>query len=214
VVGARATRTTHPQALAGFRRILSAVLGQPFDVSNPYAWITKSEVIERIVQSGCADLITHTRSCTRVAVEMDNDGSLKAVCEHRGNRQRISLDEPDAGTPCGPDNDGATAAGEATEPPEEDEGVRPIPDRLVTELTAHRTLALRDALSEDEIAEAVRVLYTDTHNVAEGAGAASFAAMMKQRGRLRGMRVGLVLSGGNIDMPILSRILRGETPEV
>lgn len=66
VVGARATRTTHPQALAGFRRILSAALGQPFDVRNPYAWITKSEVIERIVQSGCADLIRHTRSCTRV----------------------------------------------------------------------------------------------------------------------------------------------------
>lgn len=66
VVGARATRTTHPQALAGFRRILSAALGQPFDVSNPYAWITKSEVVERIVQYGCADLIRHTRSCTRV----------------------------------------------------------------------------------------------------------------------------------------------------
>jgi 7-cyano-7-deazaguanine synthase in queuosine biosynthesis len=66
VVGARATRTTHPQALAGFRRILSAVLGQSFDVSNPYAWITKSEVIERIVQSDCADLIKYTRSCTRV----------------------------------------------------------------------------------------------------------------------------------------------------
>ncbi len=66
VVGARATRTTHPQALAGFRRILSAVLGQPFDVSNRYAWITKSEVVERIVQGGCADFIRHTRSCTRV----------------------------------------------------------------------------------------------------------------------------------------------------
>src|SRR5262249_30315677 len=66
VVGARATRTTHPQALAGFRRVLSAVLGQSFDVNNPYAWITKSEVTERIVQSGCSDLIRHTRSCTRV----------------------------------------------------------------------------------------------------------------------------------------------------
>jgi 7-cyano-7-deazaguanine synthase in queuosine biosynthesis len=66
VVGARATRTTHPQALAGFQRILSAVLGQSFDVSNPYAWITKSEVVERIVQCGCPDLIRHTRSCTRV----------------------------------------------------------------------------------------------------------------------------------------------------
>ena len=66
VVGARATRTTHPQALAGFRRILSAVLDQAFDISNPYAWITKTEVIERIVQGGCADLIKDTRSCTRV----------------------------------------------------------------------------------------------------------------------------------------------------
>ena len=66
VVGARATRTTHPQAMAGFRRVLSAVLGQPFDVTNPYAWMTKTEVIDRIVQNGCGDLIRHTRSCTRV----------------------------------------------------------------------------------------------------------------------------------------------------
>jgi hypothetical protein len=53
VVGARATRTTHPQALAGFRRVLSAVFGQFFDISNPYAWMTKSEVIERITQNRC-----------------------------------------------------------------------------------------------------------------------------------------------------------------
>jgi 7-cyano-7-deazaguanine synthase in queuosine biosynthesis len=66
VVGARATRTTHPQALAGFRRVLSEVLGHSFEVSNPFAWMTKSEVIERIAQNGCSDLIRHTRSCTRV----------------------------------------------------------------------------------------------------------------------------------------------------
>jgi 7-cyano-7-deazaguanine synthase in queuosine biosynthesis len=66
VVGARATRTTHPRALAGFRHILSAIFGQQFDVKNPYAWIIKAEVIERIVQGGCADLIRHTRSCARV----------------------------------------------------------------------------------------------------------------------------------------------------
>jgi hypothetical protein len=66
VVGARATRTTHPQALAGFRRVLSAVLGQFFDICNPYAWMTKSEVIERITQNRCGDLIRHTRSCARV----------------------------------------------------------------------------------------------------------------------------------------------------
>jgi 7-cyano-7-deazaguanine synthase in queuosine biosynthesis len=66
VVGARATRTIHPQAMAGFRQVLSAVLGQSFDVNNPYAWITKSEVVARIAQGGCSDLIRHTRSCTRV----------------------------------------------------------------------------------------------------------------------------------------------------
>jgi threonine dehydratase len=69
-------------------------------------------------------------------------------------------------------------------------------------------------VSEDEIADAVRVLYTDTHNVAEGAGAAAFAALMKQRDGFRSKRVGLVLSGGNIDMAVLSHILRGETPKV
>ena len=61
-------------------------------------------------------------------------------------------DETGAGTASGPDNNSAAAVGRAyeqAEPPEEDEGVRPIPDRLVTELTAHRTLALRDALAND-----------------------------------------------------------------
>ena len=66
VVGARATRTTHPQVLAGLRRLLSGVLGRSFDVSNPFAWMTKSEVIDRIAQNGCSDLIRYTRSCTRV----------------------------------------------------------------------------------------------------------------------------------------------------
>jgi hypothetical protein len=66
VVGARASRTTHPQALEGFRRLLSGALGRPFGVSNPFAWLTKSDVIDRISQNECSDLIRHTRSCTRV----------------------------------------------------------------------------------------------------------------------------------------------------
>jgi hypothetical protein len=66
VVGARATRTTHPQVLAGFRHILSNILGRPFDVLNPYVWTTKAEVVAAIAKNGCGDLIRHTRSCTRV----------------------------------------------------------------------------------------------------------------------------------------------------
>ena len=66
VVGARATRTTHPQTLAGFQRLFSAVLDRDFGVDNPFAWVTKTEVIERIAANGCSDLIRDTRSCTRV----------------------------------------------------------------------------------------------------------------------------------------------------
>ena len=66
VVGSRATRSTHPQALAGFRRLLSAVVGAPFDVDNPFAWLTKTQIVERIASNGGADLIRHSRSCTRV----------------------------------------------------------------------------------------------------------------------------------------------------
>jgi 7-cyano-7-deazaguanine synthase in queuosine biosynthesis len=66
VVGARATRTTHPQALAGFRWLFAEILDRPFEVDNPFAWLTKHDVVERIATHGCADLIRHTRSCTRV----------------------------------------------------------------------------------------------------------------------------------------------------
>ena len=66
VVGARATRTTHPQTLAGFQSLFSAVLGSDFGVDNPFTWMTKTEVIERIAANDCSDLIRDTRSCTRV----------------------------------------------------------------------------------------------------------------------------------------------------
>ena len=57
-------------------------------------------------------------------------------------------------------------------------------------------------VSDDAIAEAIRAYWTDTHNLAEGAGAAPLAAAMKERGRLAGRKAGLVLSGGNIDFDL------------
>jgi threonine dehydratase len=68
------------------------------------------------------------------------------------------------------------------------------------------------AVSEDEIAEAIRLYHAATHNSAEGAGAAPLAALLKERDRYAGKRVGLILSGGNIDMPVLAQVLRGNTP--
>ena len=67
-------------------------------------------------------------------------------------------------------------------------------------------------VSEDEIAEAMRNLYTATHNIAEGAGAAPLAALLKERAAMRGRCVGLILSGGNIDSGVLARVLEGKTP--
>jgi threonine dehydratase len=67
-------------------------------------------------------------------------------------------------------------------------------------------------VSEDEIAEAMRILYTATHNIAEGAGAAPLAALLKERAAMRGRCVGLILSGGNIDSGVLARVLEGKTP--
>lgn len=62
-------------------------------------------------------------------------------------------------------------------------------------------------VSDEEVAAAMRAIYADTHNVAEGAGAASFAAAWQERGRLRGQVVGTVLSGSNVDASVLSGVL-------
>ncbi len=67
-------------------------------------------------------------------------------------------------------------------------------------------------VSENEIAEAVRIYYTSTHNLAEGAGAAPLAALLKEKDRHVRKRAGVILSGGNIDGPVFAQILRGETP--
>jgi threonine dehydratase len=70
------------------------------------------------------------------------------------------------------------------------------------------------SVSEDEIADAMRAYYEDTHNLAEGAGAAAFAALMQERGKMAGKRVGVVLSGGNVDRPVFAEVLAGKTPKV
>jgi hypothetical protein len=66
VVGARATRSTHPVALERFRRFLGAAIGQPIGLENPFIWKTKADVIRSIVAGGCGPLIKYTVSCTRV----------------------------------------------------------------------------------------------------------------------------------------------------
>ena len=64
-------------------------------------------------------------------------------------------------------------------------------------------------VSDAEVAEAMRMLFADTHNVAEGAGAAGFAAAWQESGRLRGQVVGTSLCGGNVDSDRFARVLGG-----
>jgi hypothetical protein len=64
VVGARATRTTHPQVLNGFARLFSALTGRPFEVENPFVWKTKTDVVNVIGEAGCGQLVGHSTSCT------------------------------------------------------------------------------------------------------------------------------------------------------
>lgn len=67
-------------------------------------------------------------------------------------------------------------------------------------------------VSDAQVAQAMRDIYTDTHNVAEGAGAASFAAAWGQREQLQGLVVGTTLCGGNVDAPVFAQVLTHGNP--
>jgi len=69
-------------------------------------------------------------------------------------------------------------------------------------------------VSDDEIAEAIRLYFRDTHNIAEGAGAAALAALVRERDLMRGGKVAVVLSGGNIDTGWYIHTLGGGVPRV
>ena len=67
-------------------------------------------------------------------------------------------------------------------------------------------------VSEQQIADAVRIYFNDTHHVIEGAGASTLAALIKEKSRMKGMRVGVIASGGNIDSVLFQGILSSTIP--
>jgi threonine dehydratase len=62
-------------------------------------------------------------------------------------------------------------------------------------------------VSDDEIRRAMRIYFTDTHNVVEGAGAAALAAALKEKDSLQGKRVGVIATGGNVDSDVFAAVL-------
>ena len=84
----------------------------------------------------------------------------------------------------------------------------PDPDALaIIRKGASRIVQVTDA----EIGAAIRAYWTDTHNLAEGAGAAALAAALQEKAAIRGKRVGLILSGGNIDFDLFNRWVVAES---
>ena len=120
------------------------------------------------------------------------------ISEH-ANMYRLSLE---AGRPVSINSCVTFADGMAVRIPSKEafEIIRRGADRLVE-------------VSDDEIAEAIRVLYADTHTLAEGAGAAALAALMQERDALRGKQAGVIVSGQNIDRPWMATVLTGGTPQ-
>jgi len=87
----------------------------------------------------------------------------------------------------------------------------PQPDALATIATGAARIV---QVTDDEVAEAMRMFFRTTHNVAEGAGAAALAALRQEARLRRGQRVAVILSGGNVDAPVMAQVLEGATPAV
>jgi threonine dehydratase len=106
-----------------------------------------------------------------------------------------------AGKPVGTESSATFADGIATRQPDGDAVA-------IINKGAERIVEVSDL----EIADAIRLIFRATHNVAEGAGAAALAALMQEREAMRGKRIGLILSGGNIDTDKLAQVLTGGVP--
>jgi threonine dehydratase len=86
-----------------------------------------------------------------------------------------------------------------------------VPDATALAVIRHGADRIVE-VAEEEIAEAIRLYFRATHTLAEGAAAAPLAALMKERDRMKGRRVGLVVTGQNIDTPVMAKVLAGGTP--
>jgi threonine dehydratase len=84
-----------------------------------------------------------------------------------------------------------------------------VPDPQALEII--RAYATRVVMVSDvEIKAAIQHLFTDTHNVAEGAGAAALAALIKEAPQMRGRKVAVIQTGGNIDKDLFVEVLRSD----
>ncbi|MDE0520833.1 MAG: threonine dehydratase [Boseongicola sp.] len=103
--------------------------------------------------------------------------------------------------------------------PVETNSARTFADGMAVRVPVKDALAIYGAgaerivtVSEAQIAEAIRIYYHDIHNLAEGAGAAPLAALLKERDRMAGRKVAVILTGGNIDTDWFLTVMSGGVP--
>ncbi len=81
------------------------------------------------------------------------------------------------------------------------------------ERIVERIVEVTDAeVTDAEVGLAMACYFTDTHNLSEGAGAVPLAAALKERTTNLGKRIGLILTGANVDRPVFARVLRDAVP--
>jgi len=89
-LGARASRTTHPQSLAGFSKLFSVLFEKPFAVDNPFLWKTKTDILAELKAGGFAHLCPSTISCGHT-IERTNQYPHCGVCSQCVDRRLVSL---------------------------------------------------------------------------------------------------------------------------
>ena len=86
VLGARASRTTHPRVFTDLSRLFSLLISDTFTVQNPFVWKTKSDVVKVLADHRCGDLVSRTLSCTRVR-EVTKTNQHCGVCSQCVDRR-------------------------------------------------------------------------------------------------------------------------------
>jgi len=199
--------------------------GKDFDEAKHEAFRVADEEGLHFVPSFHRDLVAGVASYAlelfRGAGELDTVyvgvGMGSGICGLIVVRDLLGLKTRIVGV--GPDRAPATALSFAAGKPLPSSSANTFADGLATRepneqaiATMCRGVSRFVQVSEDEIAEAMRMYFDDTHQVVEGAGAAPLAALWKDRQSMHGKRVALVASGGNIERARFLQVLRGETP--
>ncbi len=89
-LGARASRTTHPQTLAGFGKLFTAIFDRPFTVENPFLWKTKTDIVRELKTGGFGKLCAATISCAHTW-ERTNQHTHCGTCSQCVDRRMVAL---------------------------------------------------------------------------------------------------------------------------